>query len=322
MDPPHFFKIETSTNKERSSSLNLNSLKNCKQLTEEEELTLEKNLVWVFASPRSGTTWLVTQLLTYNTCQMDEPYIGNHLSGPFNIETLSSQPVEDYGRHPVLKEHKNRPDYFYSDKFDLSWKFLTRKYILNRIYFQFKELNKKIVIKEPNGLAGAESLMECLPKSKIIIVLRDGRDILDSLLDARTQGGWLANKGPTIPREQRIQFLTRESKFWITRMKILKRIYQNRHKDLVHFVRYEDLRKNTFEELQKIYKFLEINIEPHRISIRVEKFSFENIPDDQKGKGKPRRSATPGKWKENFTGEEQRIVGKIMEKILRELGYE
>ena len=52
-----------------------------KFLSEEEELALEKNLVWVFADRRSGTTWLAKELLSHQTKIMDEPLIGLHLGG-------------------------------------------------------------------------------------------------------------------------------------------------------------------------------------------------------------------------------------------------
>jgi len=51
------------------------------------------------------------------------------------------------------------------------------------------------------------------------------------------------------------------------------------------------------------------------------RYSFENIPTDQKGKGKFARSASPGKWKENFNEEEQEVINDIMKETLKELGY-
>jgi len=41
----------------------------------------------------------------------------------------------------------------------------------------------KIIIKEPHGSLAADTISECLPNSKIIILLRDGRDVLDSEVD-------------------------------------------------------------------------------------------------------------------------------------------
>jgi hypothetical protein len=74
--------------------------------------------------------------------------------------------------------------------------------------------------------------------------------------------------------------------------------------------------------LKKIYEFLEIEISDKELTKIVEKSSFEKIPKGQRGSGKFARSATPGKWKENFSPEEQKIMTEIMSDTLKEMGYE
>jgi len=63
-----------------SKEKNEMNLPKIKELTLEEESILEKNLVWIFASPRSGTQWLGTQLLEYNTIICHGPSVGLNLS--------------------------------------------------------------------------------------------------------------------------------------------------------------------------------------------------------------------------------------------------
>jgi hypothetical protein len=53
----------------------------------------------------------------------------------------------------------------------------------------------------------------------------------------------------------------------------------------------------------------------------VDRYSFENIPRNWKGSGKVVRSASPGKWKENFTEDEIKILNEIMMDKLKEMGY-
>ena len=43
---------------------------------------------------------------------------------------------------------------------------------------------------------------------------------------------------------------------------------------------------------------------------------------EEKGRGKFTRSATPGKWKENFSEEEIKIMDQEMGDLLKNLGYE
>jgi len=99
--------------------------------------------------------------------------------------------------------------------------------------------------------------------------------------------------------------------------------YNNsKSKNLRHIVKYEELRQNTHEELERIYKFLGIEISKEEMNNIVRKFSFENIAAKNKGEGKQTRSATPGKWKENFSSKEQRILVEIVGETLKEFGYE
>jgi len=51
----------------------------------------------------------------------------------------------------------------------------------------------------------------------------------------------------------------------------------------------------------------------------VEKHSWENIPEVEKGPGKFARKATPGGWREDLTAKQVRIVEEITGPLLREL---
>jgi len=283
-----------------------------KELKTEEEDILEKNLVWVFASPRSGTSWLANELLSYCTHTMDEPYIGHHL------ESIGIA----QNRQKLIDFHKKRNTYFFSDLYKNTWKFFLRKLILNRIHVQFQDLSRKIIIKEPNGSLGADNLIGCLPSSKIIIVLRDGRDVVDSLIDSRKEGAWgIESDSSPITFRNKFAFLKKQSELWTIRTKLLLKIYKNYNKDLRLKIKYEMLKENTIEELKKIYEFLDIKIPESELNNLVKKYSFDNIPEDKKGTGKVKRSASPGKWKENFNEEEKNAMKEIMGKMLLELGY-
>ena len=143
-----------------------------KELSMEEEGKLEKNLVWIFASPRSGTSWLGNQLLSYDTLSMDEPYLGHHIASMGIIQN----------RTKFTEFHQKRESYFFSDQYQKVWRYFLRKMILNRINSQFMNLEKKIIIKEPNGSFGSDQILSCIPQSKFFLLLRDGRDVLDSMI--------------------------------------------------------------------------------------------------------------------------------------------
>ena len=284
-------------------------------LSDEEELILEKNLVWVCAFGRSGSTWLARNLLSYNTQYIHEPEINEHLALSLFLPD---------GRIVRRMELRSEDDsYFFSKAHKDTWIFYLKKMILNRFYAQVNDLERKIIVKEAGSVDSSDIISMCFPNSKIIMLFRDGRDIVDSGIDGRQKEGWMTKQLKTKPMEskERIPHIEMRSKRWTVFTKNLLNTYNELPEESRYMIKYEDLRKNTLEELEKIYKFLEIDISKDELQKRVNKFSFENIPDKDKGKGKFARSATPGKWKENFSVEEKRILNNIMNESLKKLGY-
>lgn len=283
-----------------------------RELTIEQENELEKNLVWIFASPRSGTTWLGARLLAEHFLSIDEPKIGSHLG----FSRLGKNTIED------LTTLENRDDYFFSNQFKDTWKYFLRKLILNRIYAQIRDTRKKIIIKEPNGSIGADIISDSLPNSKIIILLRDGRDIVDSLVDAFSEKGWLAKKGgTTLSVDDRLEFIKEQSNRWKNLVNILLKIQKIHPKGNRILIKYEDLLGETFKVLKNIFQFLNVKLDDNEIKEIVEKHSYKNIPSELKGKGMAIRSASPGKWKRNFNEDEKEMMTNIMNKTLFSLGY-
>jgi len=287
-----------------------------KTLSEDDEKKLEKNLTWIFADRRSGTTWLAAELLSYKTKKIDEPLIGQHIGRYTQSEQIINRTIDI---------QKDREDYFFSKKYNDVWKYFLRKLILNRIYVQFQTTSEKIIIKEPSGSLAADILLQCFPNSKFIFLLRDGRDIVDSKIDALSLGGWelklYKEIRKEVPSKRRIIFIRRTANYWVGLMEILMRAYDKHAKNLRFKIRYEDLRHNTLSELKKLYQFLEIDIDDNALGKIVNKYSFDNLPESEKGEGKFRRSASPGDWKKNFNEEEKQILNEIMGNTLKKMDY-
>jgi len=276
-----------------------------KQLTEEEEDILEKKIVWILSSPRSGTTWLAQRLLrNKSNVHWDEPLIGWHL----NIH-------RDW--------HTSRDDYVFSKQHKINWLPAFRKLFLARTYSQAQTLTKNILIKEPNGSKSADIFMEALPNSKLIHVLRDGRDVVDSLIDAHKPDSWQKDlkRFPLLTDNIRRNHIKKYSKDWCETLILLNNEYEKHNPDLRLFVKYEDLLIDTFTELKKIYQFLGISIEDDELRKIIKKYEFKNIPSSEKGSGKFNRSASPGKWKENFSEDEIKLMNSIMGKQLSKFNY-
>lgn len=278
---------------------------NMETLTESDEEILERKIVWIIGSARSGTTWLSRDLLN-----CPENYFWNE---PKIIHSIKPQITDN-------------PKSFFSPHYKNIWSVYLRKLLLARIYAHTQSLKQNVIIKEPLDEDEPEIVMLCLPKSKFIFLVRDGRDIVDSKVDVHKPNSWLRKKGgrPEVlnSEESRKRAIRSYSKTWNITMSNIKKAFSKHDPQLRIEIKYENLLSNTFLELKKIYKFLGISIEDNRIKKIIEKSSFEKIPDSMKGPGKIYRSALPGNWKKNFTATEREIMNNIMEKTLKEFGYE
>ncbi len=273
-------------------------------LNEQEENTLEKKTVWVLGSPRSGSSWLVERMLnlpTYNVI-WNEPHIGS---------TLASRREAEGKRDP----------YFFSENHEKNWIPPLRKLILARTYSHAKTISKNVIIKEPNGSMGADLVMKCLPNSKFIWLLRDGRDVVDSFIDLHKEDSWNPEFKP-ITKDYRSTVIINHAKSWQKNTEIVERAFQTHNSKLRLLIKYEDLRNNTFNHFKKILQFLNISKTDEEIQKIIEKYDFENIPKEQKGPGKFNRSAKVGGWKLNFSNDEQHLLNNTIGSTLLKLGYE
>jgi len=117
----------------------------------------------------------------------------------------------------------------------------------------------------------------------------------------KKEGGWATKlDAKPITEENRKEFIKNQAKIWKFRTEHLLKTFEEYEDSQKFKLKYEDLRKNTKIYLEKIYNFIGVNIPNEKIDSFVTKYSFENIPKDQKGSGKVRRSASPGKWTENL----------------------
>jgi len=306
-------------------------------LTTEEEKILEKKIMWLCAPPRSGTTWLGTQLLNHKeNIIWDEPWIGFHLgvlrggltpAKDFNDASPegtsgSSKKITtvSYSFERILDMQANNGEYFFSSFHKNNWLPYLRKLILARTFSQCQTLNKNVIIKDPVGSNGIDILSECLPNSKLLFLIRDGRDEVDSRMDMHSPNSW-AKLRPFRTKKERLRGLTYYSQLWIVNTENIKKGFDKHNPTLKLLIKYEDLKKDTFSVLKKIYNFIGIQIADDDLQKLIKVHDFKNIPESEKGKGKFTRSAKPGSWEDNFNKEELDLMHSIMGKTLKEFGY-
>jgi hypothetical protein len=279
---------------------------------------IEPKLVWMFGSPRSGSTWL--RLLLTDGAQVtavSEPLIGMHL-GAIASAAVPMWPPAGGMRFPEIRQDEQ---YFFSLEHRGRWQPQLRQLILSRLAPYAPRRARRCVIQEPNGSEGADVLMAALPKSHLLFLLRDGRDVVDSVLDGLHRGTWIDQAfgvGRELDDRARREVVEHEASRWVLRTRVTLKAWNEHDPRRRHLVRYEDLLADTSKEVGAILRWL--NVSAPYVD-RVARHAFEAIPPEHRGRGRFHRSASPGAWRENLTADEQEICRRVMGDMLAETGY-
>jgi hypothetical protein len=284
----------------------------------------EDRLAWIFGSSRSGSTWLLRMLSDLGgIVPIDDPHLGHHL-GVWRPIPLAWAACEEPPPLRTLTEIKGEdPDYFFSERHRDAWWEPLRDLILARFDAQAAGVHERspaFVVKEP-GSHVAPLLAELFPASKVIFLLRDGRDVVDSWLDAYSDGSWaIAGGAFPVSAQGRIPLICWLAAVWAYRSRAVKEAFERRAPADRVLIRYEDLRRDPGAELERVCEVL--RLDRARVAEAVAEHRFEDLPSAGRGPGRVVRRARPGGWRENLTAEEREAMHRALGTTLEEFGYE
>jgi hypothetical protein len=295
-------------------------------------VAFESRLVWVFGSPRSGSTWLLQMLSGIpGVVPINEPLIGQHLGALLSdyrgvrIEDL------DVSNFTFERQRRHVPDQFFSQQFEDVWSPLLGRFIKARLLASVATKapvtplsEATIIVKEPNGSQAADLILGGLPHSSVLFLIRDGRDVVDSELAATAAGGWAGREFSgvaAVEGEDRMEFVVRSASKWLWRTEVLQE-EMRRHPGPTFTVKYEDLRTDTLRHLRALSSWLKLSAPDETLQRIVADTAFEALPAAERGPDKFYRSAQPGAWRENLSDREQAAVERVIGAKLTELGYE
>jgi hypothetical protein len=293
-----------------------------------------ENFIWLFGTMRVGSTWLgymMEEPRGYRKWR--EPMVGMlfgsffyHLGLGWNEWTL-----------PYQYEH-----FIFSSHHKETWLNSIRHVVLEGARARFPRLSKKsyLVIQDPTGSMGAPWLMEALPESRMVFLIRDPRDVVASMLDAFKKGGWFYVEEFLIPYEFRGEeylidqehlkeapesladtnptaFVEQWAKRYLRDIGNVKLAYEA-HRGRKVLIRYEDLRADTLGTMKRIYSTLEVDVDEEELARAVSEHAWERIPEGKKGKGKVLRRATPGGWRDDLSPEQVAVVERITAPLLEQ----
>jgi hypothetical protein len=271
-----------------------------------------ENIVWIFGTGRSGNTWLSSMMGELRGCAVwSEPSIGK-LFGEFYY----------FGSREGQRKTNN---FVLGEKQKDTWLRSIRNFVLDGANGRFPELgNGYLVVKEQVGSVGAPLLMEALPESRMVLLVRDPRDVVASITDATRKGGWryarLDESDPErnlIVAEDSTAFARERASHYLKNVGKAKEAY-DAHQGRKALVKYEDLRADTLRTIEHICSKLEIKVEEEDLEQVVAKHAWENLPKEEKGEGKFHRKASPGSWREDLTPEQAEVVERITAPLLNE----
>ena len=269
-----------------------------------------ENMIWIFGTGRTGSTWLAAM--------MEEPEGHDVWFEPRVGTVFDPQRFERFGgKH-----------FIFAAQYRDVWLRSIRNFILDGANARFPELaaldGGYLAVKEPGGSVGAGLIMEALPESGMVLLIRDPRDVVASWLDATRKGGWQTRRrgeggrrAESLAETNPNAFVRRHADAYLQHVGSARRAY-DAHEGRKVVVRYEDLRADTLGTMKRMYGELGVPVDEALLARSVEKHSWEKIPEEEKGQGKFYRKATPQAWREDLTRRQVKTIERITAPLLEE----
>jgi hypothetical protein len=294
------------------------------------DVTAPGRLAWIFGSSRSGSTWLLRMLAELDrVIPIDDPHIGHHL-GVWRPIPLAWATAKDPPKLGTLADFKRKKrDYLFSDRFRDTWMPQLRDLISARFAAQAAEdiaavdgIERPIVVVKEPGSHAADTIMDLFPQSSLIFLLRDGRDVVDSWLDAYRDGSWATDEGAyPLDDTGRSALIRWQASVWLHRTEVVQETYARTEPKRRVLIRYEEMRADPGAALRKICATLGIEASGGSLDEIAAANEFSRVPESHKGAGREIRRAEPGGWATHMSHEEILEMHEILAEKLDELGY-
>ncbi|MFG0334710.1 MAG: sulfotransferase, partial [Maioricimonas sp. JB049] len=265
----------------------------------------EDRIAWIIGCGRTGSTWLAEMLGDLPKIRRwHEPYFGRFL------KHLSDRPRE-----------QDRQSSFFARRHQTVWLEGLRAMFFRMVRDRYPQFGRhSLVVKEVNTPELYGWLQTLFPTGKLILLVRDPFDVLDSYLDLQKPGSWNTQFGdPSAPLSDANVRRTAEHIRSTTSMALAA--YEEFPLEQRLKVSYEELLDDPVPHLLECSQLIGIDASPDAAAAVADRHAFANYL--QTGERSFRRQGKAGGWRDsaNFTDDVSRIAREILGPLRGRLGY-
>lgn len=265
----------------------------------------EERMAWIIGCGRTGSTWLAEMLGDLPKIRRwHEPYFGRFL--------------RHVNEHP---DDLDRRASFFFRRHQQVWIDGLRDLFFRMVRERFPQSGRQsLVVKEVNAPEIYPWLRTLFPLGRLILLVRDPFDILDSYLDLQKPGSWnqsfdVSDAPDTLARVRPTAEHIRAT------MAAAIKTFEDFPLEQRLQLAYEDLLRDPVPILVACGNLVSAKVNPTVARGVAEKHAFENY--EQTGSLQFRRRGQAGAWKtsENFTPDVLAIANEVLGPLRGRLGY-
>ena len=267
--------------------------------------TSEDRIAWLIGCGRTGSTWLAEMLGDFPKIRRwHEPYFGRL------FRHLHDRPGD-----------LERPSSFFSRRHQEIWLKGIRELLFNMVHDRYPQFGRhSLVIKEVNTPELSGWLRLLFPAGRMILLVRDPFDILDSYLDLQKPGSWDNQFGDaTAPLSE--ANVRRTAGHIRSTMSLAIDAYEAFPLAQRLRISYEELLEDPVPHLLACGELISVKIDRKVATTVVDKHQFQK--HKKTGTLQFRRHGKAGVWREseNFAPEVLQVAQEILGPLRGRLGY-
>ncbi|MEE2827317.1 MAG: sulfotransferase domain-containing protein [Planctomycetota bacterium] len=287
---------------------------------------------FVVSAPRSGSTWLARSLnLHPEVFATEQRLFGEH------VDLWSDRRGGQSLKITQDAYVRNLAGYYFFDELQLEKQDFIRQmqdHLIQQVAeFGLRHTGKKLLVDKITPYSGTaervlRSIRRRLPESRVIQLVRDGRDVATSgtfdwlhLNSAGTERhAFFVEQAPGM-RLTRF-FDDRAIEQWATDWRDVVNVFESHPPDLA--IRYEAMKADHGQELKRIFQLLDVDLSAEIIESCVAGTTFQRATGRAAGDERPlekARKGIAGDWKNYFTKRDAELFQQIAGQQLLGLGY-